>query len=291
MNTPVPPVTPALLPVEDRWILSRLNDLVRDTTEKIDAHEIGMATGKVVDFVWDEFCDWYVEMVKPRLRDEATKGLAMDILVRVLTVCLKLLHPVVPFITEDLFLALDGDEARKLETIMRAAWPEHDPALADAAAEKDVEALKEVVRGIRNIRAERQVPAGQKISLLIQPEDETAEMLFVQAKAYVMLLCGAADIVIDKEVKSTDSGMISLVVPGATVYLPLASLIDTEKEHARLTKEQKRLTSELARIDGKLNNEGYLAKAPAELVNTERDKRVQFAQMLAKVENELKGMV
>jgi len=273
------------LRVEDRWILSRLNELVRDVTEKIDGHEIGMATGKMVDFVWDEFCDWYVEMVKPRLRDEQEKPGALAVLVRVLGTCLKLLHPVAPFITEDLYLAL-GLEG---ETVMRAAWPVYEAGLVDAAAEREVDTLKEAVRGVRNIRAERQVPAGQKIELLVVPSEAEAGALFGQGAAFLALLCGASSVKVVEGVSG--EGMISLVVPGATVYLPLASLVDAEKERARLTKEQKRLVGELARIDGKLANEGYMAKAPANLIEAEREKRGQFAQMLAKVEDELKGMV
>ncbi|MCL2364351.1 MAG: valine--tRNA ligase [Defluviitaleaceae bacterium] len=290
------------LPVEDRWILSRLNELVRDVTEKIDAHELGMAVGKVVDFVWDEYCDWYLEMVKPRLREAAAKPLAMRTLTHVLTTCLKLLHPVVPFITEDLFLALNGAEARATGTVMRSAWPLFDAVLHDAAAEKDVDALKEAVRGVRNIRAERQVPAGQKISLTVFPNDASAADLFASSLDIIRILCNAGDVFLSVGVDGaggaaviappeiTPAGILSLVVPNATIHLPLDSLVDTEKERARLAKEQKRLSGELARIDGKLANKGYMAKAPADLIASEREKRVQFAQMLEKVNAELEGL-
>ncbi|MCL2499044.1 MAG: valine--tRNA ligase [Defluviitaleaceae bacterium] len=282
------PVSPPLhLPIEDKWILSRVNGLICEVTEKFDSHDLGMATQKIVDFIWDEFCDWYVEIVKPRLRNEETKPQAIGILVRVLTTCLKLLHPVTPFITEDLYLALKPDE----ETIVRSSWPVYDPALADPAAEKALDNIKEAVRGVRNIRADKQVPPAQKITLIIQPHDRDASELYSQAKAYLASLCNASEAEIrpfDAE-PSTVEGAISLVVPGALLYLPLASLIDTEKERARMEKERKRLTQELERIDAKLSNEGYMAKAPANLIAAERGKRGDFAAMLAKVENEIRN--
>ncbi|MCL2605327.1 MAG: valine--tRNA ligase [Defluviitaleaceae bacterium] len=291
--TSAPPATPApstrIIPVEDRWILSRVNHLTREVTEKFDSHDLGMATQKIVDFLWDEFCDWYVEIVKVRLRDEEEKPHALATLVRVFTTCLKLLHPVTPFITEDLFLALQTDE----ETIMRAPWPLYDPALPDPAAEKAMETLKEAVRGIRNIRAEKQVPPAQKITIRIQPNDKDAEDLFTQAKAFLALLCNASEVTLTphNQPPAANENAVSLVVPSATLHLPLASLIDADKEKARLQKERKRLTQELERIDAKLSNEGYLSKAPANLIAAEREKRESYAAMLNKVENELKGTV
>ncbi|MCL2187618.1 MAG: valine--tRNA ligase [Defluviitaleaceae bacterium] len=275
------------LPVEDRWIISHANALVREVTEKIDAHELGMATQKIVDFIWDEFCDWYVEMVKPRLRNAETKPQALGTLIRVLSRCLKLLHPVTPFITEDLFLALNKDA----ETVMRAPWPTFDAEKEDPQAEKDIEAIKELVRGVRNIRSEKQVPPGQKITVQIFPSDEKMHGLFSQCVPFILVLCNASEIELLGSAPASGEGVVSLVVVGATVYLPLASLVDSEKERVRLTKEQKRLTQEITRIDGKLANEGYMAKAPAQLIDAERAKRVEFAAMLEKVEAELKGMV
>ncbi|MCL2204087.1 MAG: valine--tRNA ligase [Defluviitaleaceae bacterium] len=277
-SSPSPP-----LPVEDKWILSRVNALVREVTEKIDAHELGMATQKTVDFIWDEFCDWYVEIVKPRLRDD-TKPQALAVLVRTLTICLKLLHPTAPFITEDLYLALQGEE-----TVTRSPWPVFDPALADPAAEKAMENIKESVRAVRNIRAEKQVPPSQKIAIHIHPDDTAAQALFTQAKGFVGALCNASEIKILSSPPPSQEGVVSLVAPGATLYLPLASLVDSEKERARLEKERKRLQGELARIDAKLFNEGFMAKAPEALIAAEREKRAGFGVMLANVEKELRA--
>jgi valyl-tRNA synthetase len=274
--------------IEDRWILSRLNELVRDTTVKFDTHEIGMATGKIVDFVWDEFCDWYVEMVKPRLRVPEQKPQAMAVLVQVLGTCLKLLHPVVPFITEDLYRALSL--ASQHESIMFAPWPQHEPALNDPAAEQGIETLKEAVRGVRNIRAERTVPPSQKITLHIVGDKN---QLFTRTKEIIKILCGAEQVNVATSAENTAvlaEGAISLVVPGATIYLPLASLVDADKERARLLKEQKRLQGELARIDSKLANQGFLAKAPPQLIDAEHAKRTQFDQMLTNIEAELAAL-
>jgi valyl-tRNA synthetase len=270
---------------EDKWIISRLNTLVHEVSEKIDTHELGMATQKIVDFIWDEFCDWYVEIVKPRLRDEETKPQTLATLKYVLTICLKLLHPMTPFITEDLFLALNEGE----KTIMLSPWPVYENAFNDPKAETKMENIKEAVRGIRNIRAEKQVPPGQKITVHIHPNDKNAADLFEQAKTFMAVLCNASEITIKQESPVSHEGVISLIIPGATLYLPLASLVDGEKEKTRLEKERKRLLQELTRIDGKLSNEGYMAKAPVNLIAAERKKREEFALMLEKVETELKG--
>jgi len=310
------------LQTEDRWILSRLNQLVKEVTEKMDEHEIGLSTQKIVDFVWDEFCDWYVEMVKPRLyggKDGdaaalASRAAAQATLRKVLITSVKLLHPITPFITEDLFLALQSKAAPPLPegsvdglcpterrglgqspivseaTIMLSAWPIYDISLDNPAAEKDIERIKEAVRSIRAIRAEKQVPPSQKIAIIVQPADASAGELFENSKAFFGALSGAATV----EVTAVDApppiGAVSVVVSGATVYLPMDSLVDSEKEKARLTKEKTKLEQEIARINSKLSNQGFMAKAPEGLIATEREKRENFAVMLAKVEAELAGM-
>ncbi|MCL2378549.1 MAG: valine--tRNA ligase [Defluviitaleaceae bacterium] len=297
--------------LEDRWIKSRLNALTKDVTEKLDAHELGLAAQKIVDFIWDEFCDWYVEIVKPRLytgkdgngspEDMASRSAALATLRSTLITALKLLHPITPFITEDIFLALQSDE----ETIMLSQWPAHHSAQADPAAEKAIEAVKEAVRNIRNIRAEKQVPPGQKISVIIQPADTSAEALYTKCKGFIGFLSGASEVEVRQagsETHSPESGqgphrdksggavkdVISSVLSNATLYIPLE--IDTEKERARLTKEKQKLHQELARIDGKLNNQGFVSKAPASLIAEEREKQVKFAAMLTKVEAELAAL-
>ncbi|MCL2386872.1 MAG: valine--tRNA ligase [Defluviitaleaceae bacterium] len=288
---------------EDRWILSCLNRLITEVTENLEAHELGHAAKKIVDFIWDEFCDWYVEMVKPRLYSKsndatakASRKAAQATLREVLIAAVKLLHPITPFITEDLFLALRNpanpstEYGREMQSVMLSHWPDFTGCNFDnPAAEKSIERVKEAVRGIRAVRTEKQVPPSQKISVVIIPADTDANDLFANAKAALALLAGAATVDVNAANSEPPAGAISVVVSGATIYLPLDSLVDTEKERARLSKEKKKLEQELARIDSKLSNEGFVAKAPPSLIETEREKRENFAAMLAKVETELKG--
>jgi len=282
------------LKLEDRWILSRLNSLVKEVTEKLEEHEIGLSTQKIVDFAWEEFCAWYVEIVKPRLyggKDGnaealASRAAAQATLRKVLITTVKLLHPIAPFITEDLFLALQNKE----ETIMLSQWPQFDASLGNSAAEKDIERIKEAVRSIRAIRTDRQVPPSQKIVIIVQPVDDGAKELFVNCKAFFGALSGAAAVDVVDTGAQPPVGAVSVVISGATIYLPMDSLVDTAKEKARLTKEKQRLEQEIARINGKLSNEGFMAKAPENLIAAEREKSADFAVMLAKVEAELDGM-
>jgi len=288
MNLDGAPAAAPALQMEDNWILSRLNTIIKEVTEKLDEHELGISTQKIVDFAWDEFCDWYVEMVKPRLysKDEspetvASRAAAQATLRKVLISIVKLLHPVTPFITEDLFLALQGEE----ETIMLSQWPGYDTALEDSAAEKDIDRIKEAVRGIRQARAEKQVPPSQKIAVIIQPADDSTKTLYQASLSYFGMLVGAKDVVISQE--KPPENAVSIVVQGATIYLPMDSLVDAEKEKARLEKEKVRLQQEIARIDGKLANKGFMDKAPENLIAAEREKRENFVAMLAKVEEEI----
>jgi len=204
----------------------------------------------------------------------------------VLITAIKLLHPITPFVTEDLFLALQNSE----ETIMHSAWPLYDAALDNPSAEKDIERIKEAVRGIRAIRAEKQVPPSQKIAIIVQPVDENAKTVFENSKAFLGALSGAATVDVSEVDVAPPNGAVSVVISGATIYLPMDSLVDSAKEKARLTKEKQKLEQEISRIDGKLSNEGFMAKAPENLIAAEREKRENFAVMLAKVEAELAGM-
>jgi len=264
----------------DKWILSALNRLVQDVTEKLEAHELGLAAQKITDFIWDEFCDWYVEMVKPRLYSKGdafrtVRLTAQATLQMVLHTCIRLLHPFTPFITEDLF-----DGMYPGESVMLSQWPQVNQDDIDPAAEKAIERVKEAVRGIRAVRTEKQVPPSQKISVEIISDDE----IFAANAPAIALLAGAKSVAITA---SPPANAVSVVISGGTVYLPLDSLVDTEKEKARLSKEKKRLEGEISRIDAKLGNEGFTAKAPPALVEAEKEKRVNFAAMLAKIESEL----
>ncbi|MCL2576871.1 MAG: valine--tRNA ligase [Defluviitaleaceae bacterium] len=280
---------------EDKWIFSRLNNLISEVTEKLEAHELGLAAQKIVDFIWDEFCDWYVEMVKPRLYakdNPESRKTAQSTLRSVLMDAVKLLHPFSPFVTEELFLALLNPYGKisrigieqDTKTIMLSDWP-LDDYISDPAAEKAIERVKEAVRGIRTVRTEKQVPPSQKISVEIIPSDTS--QVFENNKAAIALLSGAKEVLFTQ---TTPNNAVSIVVSGATIYLPLDSLIDTEKERARLSKEKKKLEQEISRIDSKLSNDGFTAKAPPALVEAEREKRENFAAMLEKIESELEGL-
>jgi valyl-tRNA synthetase len=259
-------------------------------TEKLDAYELGLAAQKIVDFIWDEFCDWYVEIVKPRLYNKeasASRSQALTVLQKVLITSVKLLHPFTPFITEDLFASLQMDE----ETVMLSAWPVYDPALSNPAAEKAMERVKETVRTIRNIRVEKQVVPSQKIEIIVQPNSAEAEALFKQGSAFIAFLAGASQVtVLAPGAEVSNEKTVTAVVDGAVLYLPLSALVDAEKERARLEKERQKLQQEIARVDGKLNNEGFMSKAPEKLVNEEKEKREKYKEMLSKVEDQIKGL-
>jgi valyl-tRNA synthetase len=291
------------LPVEDRWILSRLELLSKEVTEKLDIHELGHAAERIVNFIWDEFCDWYVEMIKPRLYNKETTDEALNTRTDAqMTACLvlgtafKLLHPFTPFITEDLYLALMEAAGVKEDehgaTIMRAAWPTATGNSNDPDAEKAIERVKEAIRGIRAVRTEKQVPPSQKISVIILPSDEETSLLFRNTAASVALLSGAKDLYVS-DVNTggeTPKNAVSVIISGATIYLPLDSLVDSEKERARLSKEMKKLEQEISRIDQKLANEGFTSKAPPNLIAAEREKRENFTVMLEKVKSEFSAL-
>jgi valyl-tRNA synthetase len=202
----------------------------------------------------------------------------------------RLLHPFTPFITEDLNSALSEILGLPDETIMRSRWCVFKDKFIDADAEKQMERVKEAVRGIRAVRTDKQVPPSQKISVIILAENEETKILFENLKASVALLCGAASAEVCGPDSTPPAGAISVVISGATVYLPLDSLIDTEKERARLTKEKKKLTEEISRIESKLTNAGFVSKAPPALIAAEREKNENFSAMLAKVEGELAAL-
>jgi len=282
------------LATEDKWILSRLNALVQDVTEKNEMHEIGMAAQKIVDFAWDEFCDWYVEMVKPRLyggkdgnpEAQTSRAAAQMTLRTVLITITKLLHPIAPFITEDLFLALQHKE----ETIMLSAWPHYIEAMNNLDAEKDIERIKEAVKSIRMVRTDKQVPPSQKIGIVVIPQDEPTEYLFSEMSSAIKLLAGANEVTVTCPGIAAPEKAIAIAATGAVIYLPMDALIDTDKERARLTKEITKLEGEIARINGKLSNEGFVAKAPEALINAEKEKRIQFTEKLAAIKNELAAL-
>ncbi len=269
----------------DRWIVSKVNTLAKDVTENLDKYELGIAVQKVYDFIWEEFCDWYIEMVKPRLYSESdtTKSAALWTLKTVLTNALKLLHPYMPFITEEIFCTLQPEE----ESIMISKWPEFREEWNFEKEETAIEAIKEAVRAIRNIRAEMNVPQKKKIKVYVVSEKESVREIFENGKLFFGTLSMASDILIQPDKTGIEEDAVSAVTPDAVIYMPLAELVDLEKERERLKKEEDRLQKELDRVNGMLGNERFISKAPAAKIEEEKAKLEKYTQMMAQVKERL----
>ena len=279
-----------LLTPADRWILSAVNTLTKDVTENMDKFELGIAVQKVYDFIWDEFCDWYVELAKYRIyhaeEDPAAADCVLWVLKTVLGQALKLLHPFMPFITEEIYSALVPEE----ESLMMSSWPKYTEELCFPADENVMEHVKAVTRGIRNMRSEMDVPNSRKTKVYIICGDAGICEGIESLKDSVMPLLMANDIIIRPTKEGMDDNAVSIVVPDAVVYLPLDELVDLEQERERLTKEEERLNKEIRRAEGMLSNEKFVSKAPAAKVQEERDKLEKYTQMLAQVKERMAGL-
>ena len=275
------------LTAADKWILSKVNDLAKEVTENMDKYELGIALQKVYDFVWEEFCDWYIEIAKVRLykkeEDPKAANTALWVLKTVLTNALKMLHPYMPFITEEIFCTLCPEE----ETIMLAPWPEYTEEWNFAKEEADVETIKVLVKGIRNIRSEMNVPPSRKAKYFIVSPDENLRELFASHKDIYSQLISANEIDVQADKAGIPEDAVSVVIPNAVVYIPLEELVDMAKERERLEKEKAKLAKELARSNGMLNNEKFLSKAPQAKVDEEKAKLEKYKQMMEDVENRL----
>ena len=279
-----------LLTPADRWILSKVNTLTKDVTENMDKFELGIAVQKVYDFIWDEFCDWYVELAKYRIyhaeEDPAAADCVLWVLKTVLGQALKLLHPFMPFITEEIYSALVPEE----ESLMMSEWPKYTEELCFPEDENVMEHVKAVTRGIRNMRSEMDVPNSRKTKVYIICGDAGICEGIESLKESVMPLLMANDIIIRPTKDGVDDNAVSIVVPDAVVYLPLDELVDLEQERERLTKEEERLNKEIRRAEGMLSNEKFVSKAPAAKVQEERDKLEKYTQMLAQVKERMAGL-
>ncbi|MDD3362554.1 MAG: valine--tRNA ligase [Hespellia sp.] len=274
----------------DRWILSKVNTLAKDVTENMDNFDLGIAVQKVYDFIWDEFCDWYIEVAKYRIyhaeEDSEGANCALWILKTVLGNALKLLHPYMPFVTEEIYSVLMPEE----ESLMMSSWPVYKDEWNFPQAEYLMEHWKAVTKGIRNIRAEMNVAPSRKSKVYIISEDQALCTGFNLMKEACKPLVLASDIIISHKKDGIADDAVSIVVPDATVYLPMEDLVDFEAELARLTKEKERLVKEIARATGMLKNEKFLSKAPEAKVEEEKEKLEKYTQMLAQVEERLAGM-
>ena len=286
---PVPEqVEPETLTAADRWILCRVNRLAGEVTENMEKFELGIAVQKVYDFIWEEFCDWYIEMVKPRLYGDgdSTKAAALWTLKTVLSGALKMLHPFMPFITEEIYCTLNPEE----ESIMIASWPEYREEWNFEKEEADVELIKEAVRGIRAVRTELNVPPSRKAGVYIVSADAGIRETFAHSRVFFATLAHAGEVHIQTDKAGIGDDAVSAVIPGASIYIPFAELVDLEKELDRLEKEQQRLKKEIARSNGMLNNEKFVSRAPAAKVQEERDKLENYTNMLNQVEERLEQL-
>ena len=276
---------PDTLEPEDKWILCRLGEVINEVTENMEAYELGVASAKVYDFIWSDYCDWYIELTKARLQgeDEAAKVQAQQVLVYVLTETLKLLHPFMPFITEEIWQALphQGD------FLMLQSWPKADPAWSDVKAKESMEAVMDVIRAIRARRSEMNVPPSKKAALTIVTNEAD---IFASGEAHLKRLAWCSSVTVQKEDLTDTAGMVCDITHMAKLYMPLAELVDLAKEKARLEKDLGKKKGELKGLEGKLSNPGFLNKAPEHVVAAEKDRAEKLKVLIAKIEEQLSAM-
>ena len=269
----------------DKWILSKMNGLIKEVTDNMEKYELGIAVAKLNDFIWEEFCDWYIEMVKPRLYNDAdeTKTAAIWTLKTVLIDALKLLHPYMPFITEEIFCNIQDEE----ESIMISSWPVYDEANNFAAEEKAIETIKEAVRNIRNLRADMNVAPSRKALVYVVTASEDVKNIFNNSLGFFGTLAYASEVKVQADKAGIPEDAVSTVIPDAVIYIPFAELVDIDKEIERLKKEEGRLQGEIKRCNGMLNNERFTSKAPQAKIDEEKAKLVKYTQMLELVTERL----
>ena len=276
---------PEKLELEDKWILSKLNTLSKEVCDNLDKYELGIAAAKIYDFIWDTYCDWYIELTKPRLNsgDEAANKSAQQVLLYVLTDILKLLHPFMPFITEEIWQALPHDG----EALMVAEYPKFDPALAFPQEEQDFEMVMAAIKGVRSRRAEMNVPPSKKASLIIVAERPEA---FAAGEMYICKLAYADHITLADAVPADADKMVSVVTDEAKLYMPMAELVDLDKERARLEKELEKARKNYENQMRKLSNESFVSRAPEQVVQTERDRAEKAKALIDNLEESLKNL-
>ena len=282
----VPADASAYLEPADKWILSRLNNVVKEVTDNMENFELGVAVQKVYDFIWDEFCDWYIEMVKPRLYatdDADSQNAALWTLKTVLIDALKLLRPYMPFITEEIFCTLQSEE----ESIMISSWPVYQQERHFEKEEQEIEILKEAVRGVRNVRTSMNVPPSRKAHVYVVSDQKELQNTFEEGKLFFASLASASDVTCQADKTGIAEDAVSVVIPNATLYIPFAELVDLAKEIERLEKEEKRLEGELSRVNGMLHNERFMSKAPESKIAEERGKLEKYTQMMEQVKERL----
>lgn len=273
------------LQMEDKWILSKYNSVVKAVTENLDKFELGIALSNLYDFIWESFCDWYIELVKPRLFDKesASAKMAQYVLTYVLSNTMKLLHPFMPFITEEIWQHLPHEG----ESIVISSYPVYDESLNFPQDVEDMELIMKAISSIRNRRAEMNVPPSKKAKVIIVTEKTD---VFKKGTAFFEKLASASEAIVQADKSGIDKNVVNIVVPSAEIYLPLDELIDKSKELLRLNAEKKKLEGEIKRVEGKLNNAGFVAKAPKAVVDEEKAKGEKYKEMLEKVLESIKSM-
>ena len=284
------PSADELWPV-DRWVLSKLNKVVREVTDNMEKFELGIAVSKVYDFIYDVLCDWYIEMVKPRLYntdDASSANAALYTLKTVLIESLKLLHPYMPFITEEIYCTLtEDDPEREAESIMISSYPVYNKEWEFEEDETQIEMIKEAVRGIRNLRSQMNVPPSKKAAMFIVTKDEKVREAFEKGRLFFESLAGASSSTIQDDKTGIDDDAVSVMIANAVIYIPSAELVDIAAEIERLSKEKKRLEGEIARCNGMLSNEKFISKAPESKINEEKEKLEKYTLLLGQVEERL----
>lgn len=281
-------INPDELTASDKWIISKMNRLIKDVTENMNNYDLGVAAQKIHDFCWDEYCDWYIEMVKPRLynHSDSTRNAALWTLKTVLIETLKLLHPFIPFITEEIFMHIQNRES----SIMISSWPVYSEDRNFEIEQKEIELIKDAVKNIRNIRSEMNVPPSKKAKVIVVTDDENVKNIFTRDRLFFGTLAYADEVVVQADKQGIQKDAISIVISNATIYMPFAELVDISKEKERLSKEYQKLLKEVERVDKKLSNQGFISKAPDSVIEEEREKQKKYRSMLEQVEIQLKHL-
>ena len=273
------------LAIEDKWIISKANKAITEVTEAMDKYEFGIALQKIMEFARDEFCDWYIEMVKPRLYDMTndSRPTALVVLNDILTISLKMLHPFMPFITEEIYTKLNTDS----ESIMISEWPKYASESDFEIEENEIELIKEIIKGIRNIRANMNVAPSKKANMIFVTDKED---VIEAGKGFIEKLAGAESVAIQKDKAGIPDNAVSLAVPGIEIYIPFNELVDISAEIERLEKEKLTYENEIKRVEKMLSNEGFIAKAPESKIEEEKAKKAKYEELLAKTEERIKSL-
>ena len=282
---------PEKLELEDKWILSKLNRVIHEITDNMDRYELGVAAQKIYDVIWDDYCDWYIELTKTRLQgeDEDSKVRAQQVLCHVLTQMLKLLHPFMPFITEEIWQALPHEEGvGEQDFLMLQSWPEYSKAMDSPQEEKAMELIMDAIRAVRTRRAEMNVPPSKKAQITVATGEGEVFQLGVP---FLKKMGYASEVkIVSADQAPAAAGQVTVVTHAAQLFIPLAELVDLEKEKARMEKELQKNTQELQKLNTKLQNPGFVNKAPAHVVQAEQERAAQLTELVAKLEDQLKGM-